>query len=274
MKFMVLILFLCSTCLYSQPAVDGFMRGKSNLDLAVGVTYESYGQYFSSLNKTRAISRTSTTGSLYASYGITDWLDVQVNAPYIYTKTNFSGFQDFSSYLKIKALDLVFKDVKKINLLVTVGGSFPMTDYKTENQFSIGQQATAFDGRLVAQYKSENGFFAMVQGGYTYRADPVPSGIPLALKVGIARQAYYLDFWYDQQFTSEGNDYDEYRMDPRFTFRSFGVSYGKLGITYYKPLFGNGGVSATVSYVLWGRNVGQSFGISLGYVQRFKLHSE
>jgi hypothetical protein len=209
--------------------------------------------------------------------GLTNWLDAQVGIPYISTKPDFSGLQDFSTYLKAAIWNKYYQNGSNFRFMLSAGTSFPLTDYNTENLFSIGQQAHALDGRIIMQYTASNGFFAMVQGGYTHREDPVPSSYPAAIKIGWARDTYYVDLWYDHQMAIGGNDYLDYRDERRatgstdITFRSLGVSYGKAGITYYRPFGKSMGVALGASYVLWGRNVGQAFAFSASFIKRFSF---
>ncbi|HAW53307.1 MAG TPA: hypothetical protein DCX54_13425 [Flavobacteriales bacterium] len=274
-KSIVYLLFISSLSAYAQPALDGFMRGKYNLDLAPSVSYETYGQYFSKLNNKVSVSRTSIPVSMYAAYGITDWLDVQTSIPYVYTEPELSGMQDFSVYVKGKLVDRQVSEGDYIKLLLSIGGKTPMSRYETQSVNSIGQADTAVDCRVVLQYSNSDGFFAMAQGGYTARVGMVPSSTPLAFKIGWAKEKFYLDIWYDQQWAFGGNDYQDVRDGKKnISFRSFGVSYGKLGITYYKPFGKRSGFSSGLSYVMWGRNIGQAIIVSAGFVHRLNFSAE
>ena len=277
-KLIIITTFFLWIDASAQPVVDGFMRGKGNMDLAPSLTFESYGQYYSELNhKVGGVGRTAISGSLYGAYGISNRIDVQMSIPYVYTQSELSGFQDFSMYFKGALIDHTFeKDGRNVKIMLGAGFKFPMSDYETESVNSIGQADTALDARLVWQCFRTSGFFMMLQVGYTYRLDPVPPSYALAAKAGWAKENYYFDIWYDQQIAVGGNDYQNWRdgdstLRSSMSFRSFGVSYGKLGVTYYRPWGKKNGVSASASYILWGRNIGQAVGLSLAYVHRFHL---
>ncbi len=276
----IALIFLTSIGIKAQPAVDGYLKGKGNLDLVPGISYESFGNYYGRLNETTPINRSSTAFSIFSAYGITKFMDVQVNIPYIYVTSEFSGLQDIAAYLKIALLDKYYSNGGGLRLMLSGGYSTPMTDYETENVFAIGQQATAYDARFIFQVSRPSGFFFMGQGGYTHRLDPTPSSYPTAIKVGWAKSEYYLDVWYDQQIAIGGNDYLDYRDEIRetgstdITFRTLGVSYGKLGLTYYRPFWKSSGMAFGGSYVLWGRNVGQAFMVSAAFVKRFSFSKE
>jgi hypothetical protein len=268
---------LFSSMVLAQPAVDGFMKGKSNLDMALGGTYESFGQYFWKQNDLTPVGRTSIAASVFGAYGITSWLDAQVNIPYIYTVTDFANWQDVAGYVKISPFNKYFSSGNNLRIIVAGGLSAPMSDYQTEGLNAIGQQATALDGRAVIQYQMTNGFFVMVQGGYISRSDSTPSASVAALKFGWAKEKHYIDVWYDQQIADGGNDYFQVKtgIDPDISFRTLGVSYGKVGVTYYRPFkSGNSGISFGTFFVLWGRNIGQASALSVSYVKRFSFSSK
>jgi len=261
----------------SQPVVDGYMKGKGNIDVVPGLSVENYSNFFGRLNELTTIKRTSISLSLYSAMGITEWLDAQVSVPYVFVNEDFNGMQDFSAYLKGAIFNKDCKNGTNFRLMISGGTSFPMSDYNTENVFSIGQQAKALDGRIIIQITRQNGFFIMGQGGYTNREEPVPSSYPAAIKIGWAKDKHYIDIYYDQQIAIGGNDYLDYKQERRdfgstdITFRSLGVSYGKIGLSYYKPFKNNSGISFGGSYVLWGRNVGQAIMVSASFVKRFSF---
>lgn len=273
LSFTILISFFVN----SQPAVDGFMKGKSNLDFALGGSFENFGLYFGALNETVPIKRSTAAVNIFMAAGITDWLDVQVNAPYVSTKPEFSGMQDFSSYLKFSILNKYYESGAQLRVMLAVGYSFPMTDYNTENLFSIGQQAEAIESRLIVQVMRSNGFFMMFQGGYSDRQDPVPSSYASTLKVGWAKAERYIDIWYDQQIAVGGNDYLNYSNEIKetgstdITFTSLGVSYGKIGATYYRPIGESIGFAVGFSQVIWGRNIGQASMLSASLIKKFSF---
>lgn len=261
----------------AQSAVDGYMKGKGNLDVVPGVSFENFSDYFGRLNELTTIKRTSISVNLYSAMGITNWLDAQISVPYVFVDEDNNGMQDFSAYLKGAIINKQCKSGTRFRLMISVGTSFPMSNYETESAYSIGQQAKALDGRIIIQITKPNGFFIMGQGGYTNRDEPVTSSYPAAIKIGWAKADYYIDFYYDQQIAIGGNDYLDYGQEKKdfgqtnITFQSLGVSYGKIGLSYYKPFKNNSGISFGGSYVLWGRNVGQAVMVSISYVKRFSF---
>ncbi|MGB0402559.1 MAG: transporter [Salibacteraceae bacterium] len=260
------ICLLASLSAFSQPVVDGFMKGKGNMDVVGSYNFETFSKYFASTGKV-PISRTTQSASLFVAAGLTSFLDVQVSVPYVITKKNFTNFQDMSVYLKWRFLNKS-TDKGTLSFMTTAGFGTPMSNYNTESLYAIGQQASAFDGRLVAQYFLKTGWFFMAQTGYTLRSEPTPSSIPAAIKVGLAKDKFYFDFYYDFQYALGGTDYLD-GSNSKFT--TLGVSYHKLGGTFYKPILkGKAGLAFGAYSVISGRNVGQSIGASAAFIYKIK----
>ena len=221
--FTLLIISL-PLALFSQGRVDGFFKGKGNLDLVFGGGYEANDKYFAGTTK-RGLTRNVTFFNTFVAYGITDKLDVNASLPYIDVNGVENDFQDYAIYLKHNTF---VKNGWSISL--AMGFSSNLVDYQTEEASAIGQQAKTIDGRLVVQRFFSESIFVMAQGGYSYKNNPVPNAIPFALKLGWAKANYYIDVWYDFQHSIGGFDY---RGDPSpTTFRSLGVSYHKIGGTF------------------------------------------
>jgi len=264
--FIIFFGFVLSITAIAQPAVDGFMKGKGNLDLVGGLAFDTFSK-FHAADGLISLGRTTTSASVFASAGITNWLDVQVNLPYVMTASNWSNLQDVSVFAKGRFLN---KSLEKgtLSALITGGFSTPITNYPTQGLNAIGQQATAVDARLVMQYFANNGWFGMIQGGFTSRSNPTPASIPVAVKIGKAANNYYFDIYYDIQNAKGGSDY---RDGTNRAFTTLGVSYHKLGGTFYKPFNeGKMGVAFGAYSVLAGRNVGQSFGGSAAFIYKIK----
>jgi hypothetical protein len=252
---------LFTTGLFAQGRVDGFFKGKGNLDVVLGGGYESNPNYFAGTDKI-ILQRNVTIYNAFLAYGITDKLDVNISLPYVDVNGVESDFQDYALFLKYKVFEK-----KGWNISLASGFSSNIIDYQTEGGNAIGQKAKTIDGRLVVHYFASNGIFFTAQGGYSYKKDPVPSSIPLTLKVGLAKAKYYVDVWYDFQHGIGGFDY---RGNPSpSTFRTLGVSYHKVGGTFYKPIFKHLGAYLGASYILAGRNISQGLGVNAGIVLKF-----
>ena len=111
-------LWTSSILSYGQGMIDGFMRGKNNLTTALSYSHESYDTYYvgdSSVSNPNLGTITTNSANLFASYGITSFLDVVVGLPYVSVNSSEGywskqiGFQDFSFYLKGKAMEKILR---------------------------------------------------------------------------------------------------------------------------------------------------------------------
>lgn len=265
MKINILIgIVFISFQLMSQPIVDGFNKGKGNLDIVGSYTYDSFSKYYASPGLI-GLGRKTNVVSAFSAIGITDKWTLQSSLPFI-SSGNESGIQDLAIVSKI---EFYKKTIGKGSLTFLVSNGFltPLTDYQTESLFALGQQATAFDNRLVSQYFLNNGLFFMIQSGYTFRLNPVPSSIPIALKIGLAKEKNYFDLWVDYQKGGEGFSY---RDGFNSKFREFSVSYIKIGATYYRAINKNFGLALNLSNTLSGENVGKSTTGSVAFIYKLK----
>ncbi|MFZ6052439.1 hypothetical protein [Halocola ammonii] len=256
-----------STSIFSQGIIDGFMKGKGHTDISLSYSYENFNKYWGA--EEISITRDIQSASLYVAHGITDWADVILSAPYI-NNTGVSGFQDGVAMIRLKVAEI---QTEKINfgILAGTGYSLPLTDYETESAFAIGQHAEAIPARLIFSAQHQNGWFLQLQSGYTWRIDPTPPSFPMIAKIGYASAKNYFDIWFHRQQAEGGFDYRDGFDQP---FRSFGVSFSKIGATYYRPINPWIGGFFQAAYTLDGRNVGQAIRASIGFTLRldgFKL---
>tara|TARA_B110000285_G_scaffold108306_1_gene122986 strand:+ start:253 stop:855 length:603 start_codon:yes stop_codon:yes gene_type:complete len=189
----------------------------------------------------------------FGTYGITQKWNIIVSLPLV----NFKP-QDASVFTKYK---LISHTSKKglVTIAPALRVSFPMSNYQTQSGQAIGKRATIIQPKLVLQYKHPKNWFIQVQGGYNYTLDPVPSAVVSSVKVGCIYKEWYFDVWFDYQYGIGAPD-----------FRELGVSYSKIGAVVYKNVGKKSGIFLNGSYILTGRNVGQTITISGGYVLKLK----
>ncbi len=259
--FIVLLLLPVSNQLYAQGKVDGFYKGKGKLEVGLGGGVEVSNKYFAGSTKIN-ISRTIYNANLFAAYGISKGFDVYLSIPYV-SINNVRSVQDGAIYLKKKLLALYFKN-SDFSLSIAAGYSGNLAQYQTEGLSAIGQEAKVIDIRPVLHFQKNSGWFSTFQGGYLFKSDPVPPAMNLSLKVGRALANSYFDFWYDHQTSFGGKDY--LGTPTPSTFRELGVSYHKIGSTFYKPLGNRFGTYAGLSALITVRNISQGIGINLGFI--------
>lgn len=284
MKVLPIVLFvLLSTFSFGQGRVDGFFKGKGNLDIALGSNFEANPNYYAGTNLI-SLQRNILSASAFFAYGITNKLDVNLSIPYVNVNGVEAGIQDPAIFLKYKLFsgnlyhiaDPVEQDRirtnkgAKFHLLLAGGFSSNLTNYQTGGGSAIGQQAKTIDIRPVIHITDlPFGVFITIQAGYNYKFDPVPHAIPFATKIGFAKANWYADLWYDGQHGIGGFDYQGSPSPP--SFRELGVSYHKIGGTFYKPFNQKLGWYAGASYMLAGRNISKGVGASIGLVYKPEL---
>ncbi len=253
-----LILFV-SPFIGAQGLIDGFFKGKGNLDLAFSANYQRSTEYFAGYNKIK-YERNILSISAFGEYGVTNRWDVIANIPVINGK-----FQDGAVFTKYELIQAKIKG-KKLSVIPAVGVSFPLSNYNTESGQAIGQRATVIAPKLVVQQELPKGMFIQAQSGYNYAIDPVVSSIPFSIKWGASfgkDYSFYTDLWYDHQ-TGLGDK--DYKGDiPLGSFRELVVSYNRVGGVFFKQ-FNKLGAFVNYSYTINGRNTGQAIGVGMGIV--------
>lgn len=281
MKIFGLVFILLMTCLCNaQGRVDGFFKGKGNLDIALGTNFEANSKYYAGTNLI-GLKRNILSASAFFAYGITKKLDVNLSIPFVNVNRVEAGIQDPALFLKYHLFSVSFSQEKEdgvrtdgptVNVLIAGGFSSNITDYQTGGGSALGQQAKTIDIRPVVHINFSDGIFATVQAGYNYKFNPVPHAIPFAAKIGMAKANWYADIWYDGQHGIGGFDYQGTPTPP--SFRELGVSYHKIGGTFYKPINQKLGWFAGLSYNLAGRNFSKGVGGNIGLVYKPKLKKD
>ncbi|MFA7274460.1 MAG: hypothetical protein WC044_11355 [Crocinitomicaceae bacterium] len=254
------ILFLTCTFLtfqsFSQSAIDGFLKGKNTLDLALSGSYQTADNYFGNSGNLN-FSRDFVIANLFGEYGITEKIDLIATIP------NLSGkFQDGAVYGKYKFAELGIKN-QKLSFLTAIGASAPLSKYETQALTAIGQRATQFHGHLVLQTTLPAGFYWQIQGAYHYALNPVPSSFTFSSKLMYTYKKLYLDFWYENQQGLGTNTYPS-----GVDFRTLTVDYQKIGGVIFYNLKNNWGTFVNASYIFKGLDTFNSKTISVGVTKK------
>ena len=248
----------------AQGRVDGFYKGKGNIELALGGGAEFASHYFAGNNRI-GLSRTILNTSLTVGTGLFNRLDLYINIPYV-SIGKVSSVQDGSIFLKYL---IAKKKLTNGDLSFSLAGGYStnLADYQTGGINAIGQQAKVIDVRPLFHYQAGS-WFTTLQFAYNYKFDPVPNATNASFKFGKATSKYYFDIWYENQYTFGGFDYQGTPAPP--SFRELGVSFHKIGATYYIPLGNRFGFYTGVAFVLSGRNIGQGPIVNVGFVMKNK----
>ena len=262
--FLLFTLFVGAANSLAQGPIDGFMKGKGNLDAAVSFSREKASHYFAGNDKIDFSGEISTIG-LFAAYGITNWADVIVNIPVVNGK-----FQDGGIFAKLGKKDISLGNTK-LSLIGALGFSFPLHKYPTEVASAIGQQAYLLQPRAIVQYYPHQNFFINLRGGYNYSLEIVPPSYVYSLKAGYFKNKFYSDAWIEFQEGIGGKDYrGKGDLKPN-SFRELGVSYIKAGgVLYYQAIPRLGGFIGFAN-IFTGRNTFEYFRISIGVVLKFSV---
>lgn len=258
------LFFVFFSAYYSigQGIADGFMKEKGQTDISVSYSFETFDTYFGADDF--GITRNIQSVSFYAAHGITKRLDAIVALPYV-NNTGEENLQDGTGLLRMQIAEVETKNVAYS--FTAIGGySMPLSDYPSQSAFAIGQQANAILARAILSVFWKTGYFIQVQSGFSWRSLPTPDSYPIIAKIGYAGAHNYFDIWFHRQEAQGGFDYRDGFDQP---FSSFGVSFAKVGATYYKPIKPWIGVFVQGAYTFSGRNVGQAIRGSAGL--SFKL---
>ncbi len=255
---------------FSQGAIDGFMKGKGVIDVVPSFGYEFFDEYYSGSEVRLPAKSRIQSYSLYVASGLTDFLDVAAAIPYVRADQNNRGLQDGLLYLKGRFARLKVQK-STLDIMGAIGGHTPIADYAIDSINAIGAQLTSIEPRFILQINDPNGYFASFQTGYSIRLghDSIPDVFPISLKIGAATAKSYTDIWLDAQIARGGKDFNT-SEDP-IPLNEIGVSYFKIGGTWYKPLGHKFGFFINASTTISGRNIGKATRVGFGFV--FKIYT-
>lgn len=259
----VVTLLVYSFTTSAQGLLDGYNKGKGNLDIATSAFFQTSDIFIGGNGNEFNISRDILSIGAFGAFGITDRWDVIANIPLINGQ-----LQDFGVGTKYKLLNTKIGG-KSLSVFPAVTFSFPLSNYETQSTQAVGQRATVLSPRIIIQQNLPAGLFLQIQGGYNYALTPVVSSIPLSTKIGGAYGKFYFDVWYDYQKAEGGIDYPT-----SDSFRTLGVDHQRFGGVFYYQIKKKYGLFANYSYTYAGRNTGKALGFGAGAVFKFDTTSE
>jgi putative spermidine/putrescine transport system permease protein len=282
-----LILLLSVGMLHAQGPLDGYLKGKGNLDIAVSFSGNSSNIYHGGKGEVYDLTYRGSLLSVFAEYGLTDNFDVVGVGSYVFTPTQ-DGLQDGGLFAKYRFWKGEIAENFRLHAIGGLGLAFPLSDYEPTANGALGTKAVAAPARLILQLETPPGLFVNVMGGYNWRFDeasdedvaavqmerpdfqPVSPAnyVTFLAKIGFPAAHYYLDAWFEWQYTKGGSDYVPDIPDlPQL----YGVSYRQIGGTAYYSDEGKMGYYISSGYILNGRNVSQMLRITGGLV--FKINT-
>jgi hypothetical protein len=278
----------CVNTAFSQSPISGFMQGKGKGNVSISYSYEKYDKVFFIPEEVDGVpvfneTKISST-SIYATYGITDQVDVVVVLPYVTAKGNATqevltnlnlenerkGFQDVSVFVKYSPFNFDFGS-SSLRLIGALGLKTPLSNYKVEEGFqsiiAIGNRSTTVSTTGMAMFRMDSGVFASAQLAGNYASNDVPNSYATELKVGYAAKLFYGDVYIANQKSTGGVDIFGEGFAGYFPITK--VNYTKIGLDLYTPIYQDFGVSVGASTLVAGRNIGKSTGFYGGLVYKF-----
>ena len=295
---LVVLLTLSSSKLLAQTPTDGLMMGKNLFCTGFMYTNDKWTDYWEGeLKRDNGNIGSITTQSLayYGVYGITGNLNVIAMLPYVKTEASqgtlhsMEGVQDLTLAVKYNFLRL---DLEKLTVRAfgVLGFSTPLTDYTPDFfPLSLGTQTTNLTPRINALVRLNQGWFANVSAGYTFRSNTeldrpsyydgsnfynssevdMPNVFDLFASAGYQKDQLQVELNYIQQNTLGGADIR--RQDMPFVSNKMNAQRIGLLAMYYLPVPKNLSVRGSVHYTVDGRNVGQATTYLAGLLYTFNF---
>jgi hypothetical protein len=240
-------------CAHSAGAqVDGFNKGKGNMDLVLSLGYEQGLSYYLA-SGTADVQRSLASVSLFAARGLTKELDVQLSVPYV-SWGGLSTIQDGQAF--VKWLPLSARCAKgTLTAGAAAGGSMPLSEYPTGG---YGVRASTFLPMGVVQYRWDEGTFVSLIGGHAFAEGRSPDAVVGTLRAGRATAAYYGEVYLQVQETSGGRDLRLGDEGALSASNDLAIDFVRLGAKYYHPFGKRFGWVIGAAYNLAGRNVDRS----------------
>jgi hypothetical protein len=271
---------------FGQTLTDGLMMPKGDLCTGFMYVHDQWTDYWegSLQRKNGNIGTVSTqTGMWIGTYGVTSRINVLATLAYVKTHASqgtlhdMSGLQDMSigvkyNFARIKNDAFIFKAFGSVSY------AMPVTDYTPDYlPLAIGSASKRLNYRLNAYFRLEQGWFANVSGGYTWRSNVtldrpahyvegdgnvrsheafLPNQLDLFASAGFHKGAIQGQLQYTGMHTLGGDDIRRQAM-PEVGNQ---MNFGKVGalVMYYVPVVKGLAVRGSVDYTVAGRNVGQS----------------
>ena len=277
------------------------MTGKGHGSVVISGTTERYESVYLAPTKIDGVPvfrevRVNSV-NLYATYGLSDKIDVVVSLPYIqsrgkgadavieglsrgaltadqgYTNTR-QGLQDITGLFKFKSFSREIGS-SILDLLGVVSLSTPVSDYQSNAGYgyiiAIGNRATKYTAAGVAHLKTSSGVFATGQIGYSLRTGQVPNALVGEAKLGYAGPKTYVEGFASFQESNGGTDISQagFGTTAAAYFPSTRVNFVRIGASAYRPIANGFGLTLGASTYVAGRNIGKSTGFSAGITHNF-----
>ena len=283
----------------AQTPTDDIMMPSGQVCAAVMYSHATFDQYWQGttlLSNGNMGTLTTQTISPMAAIGIFSWLNAYVGINYVSAQPSAGtlagdyGWQDAGVWLKYEPLNRAFGP-GTIHGLATLGFTGPVGNYVPEYPYSIGLGCTNTSAGGILEYEHESGIYLRGEGAYNERGITtisedyyyttqqyysnqvvIPEAVNYAVTAGyrIPSGEWYAEGFYQGLHTNGGFDIRPWETP----FPSNQMNFTLLGADgHYYPTYLKGigtlGIVLEGSYVLTGRNVGQTANLAAGVTYQF-----
>jgi hypothetical protein len=284
--------------LRAQTIDDGIMMADHALQVGNAYTHDSWNEYWEgTLKRTNGNIGTITTqtNAQTVAYGFTDRVTFLGAVPLVWTRPSQGvlagqrGMQDILLGGKYSFLELSSGKRGTLRAIAALQGALPLSNYTPDfAPLSIGNHSRRLSARLTVNYQSNPGWYLNASTAYWRRADvmldrpyyftdnqyfltnqvDMPDVVDSVVSAGYLKHNLNANISYWQQTTQGGGDIR--RQDMPFVSNRMNVSRVGGMAMYPIPRLSRLALKLAASYVVDGRNVGQSTTISTEFI--YALH--
>ncbi|HET6201381.1 MAG TPA: transporter [Planctomycetota bacterium] len=251
----------------------GFLRGAGHLDTVLSFSKDAYNKFWLGTDKVHdpGVGRvTRSTYNLYAAYGLTDDVDLSLNAPWVVSNVTGAGEFDRESDFQDLGLQAKWKvgsarlGPGEASFLVAPGLKIPLGDYESDNVSAIGDGQTDYRGRVIAHYGLDSGAFVSLETGYDRRAGLPKDETPWNVTLGttVLNQVTLTTFY------SAVRSYGGPNIGGG-PFPETQEEFDRVGIGSYVRLTDRFGIAGYWRTTVDGRNTGDVDGFAVGLVVKY-----
>lgn len=260
--FALLPILLASFFARAQGPISGFMPGRGVTDIALGYSTESFSRYVFG-DEQRDARLTTESMNLFVEHGFTDTLSLVANIPYLWIDEENRGLQDGGLFIKYRNQHKQYA-TGYLNLITSLGLSFPLSGYPRDTDTPIGLRALNFQARFQGQYVSSFGLFFQLQSGVDFQfLEELLPAVPILFRTGFGARRYFAEAWIESYNTINSG------ADTQVSGGS-GSQWLRIGGTLYVPVIAGIGLVFGGARILSGRNIGLSTRWNAGVVYRWE----
>lgn len=281
---------LCSALLgWGQTDNDALMMDKNNLCIGTMFQHESWDRYWEGTFKRDNLNLGTVTHQSFGimgNYGVSSKLNLLFGLPYVTAKASAGtlagqkGFQDLSLMAKYMPIETTIGN-NTYSLYTLVGFSVPVSNYPADYlPLSLGLRSKTATFRVMADFQRHH-FFSTISGAFMYRNNitidreayytttyhytnevKMPNAIQTQLRMGYRSDYWIAELLWDNMITQTGFDISTNNMP----FPSNTMNASRVGMNWKYTFKKISGLSITggSSYVVAGRNVGQTLAYNIG----------